>query len=321
MSIALRWFVAGMLVAMLAPVAAADRHVNVSGLWLDSERPTQGVLIEQIDSPDRSEARVIVSWFTWAPASDPDPGPRWLFGVGRRTGSTVVVDPLVIAHGGTFPIGVPVMAPQLDDWGRLEIEFSGAFTPEAAQLRFEGPPEWGAGERALSQITASGYGIYYGLIIDPPLRNIGAASGNYSSPEHPGQGWALNQFARTGTATDGTPRVVVVGLLIWYTYDAQGRPLWLFGLSDDMESNPRFALQRPASGGTFEGGEPHLEPWGEAVLFGAGPPPGGFQVSCDASRIAWSSIQPGFGAAMLSLNQITRAYPWNMGPGFCFSAR
>lgn len=296
--------------------------INISGLWLDAERGAQGLMVEQLDppegAPDGGEARVVVSWFTWAPASDPEPGPRWLFGVGRREGATVIVDPVTIARRGTFPIDAPVASPELDDWGRLEIEFIGDLAPEGAVLRFEGPPAWGDGERDLYQITASGYGIDYGTSLSPPLPNIGTASGNYSSPAHPGQGWVLNQYARPATAADGSPRRRVEGLLIWYTYDADGRPVWVFGLASDMESDSNFVMQQAVAGGTFEGGEPQLEAWGGVRLFGAGPP-GGFQVSCNAQDIAWDSTRPGFGESGLALHQITRAYLWNMSSSFCFS--
>lgn len=312
--------IAGVLLAItvFVPASATDRHLNVSGLWLDAERAAQGLMIEQIDppegAPDGGDTRVIVSWFTWAPAADPEPGPRWLFGIGRREGATVVVDPVMIARRGTFPIEPPDAAPQLEDWGRAVIEFSGDVTPDGAVLRYEGPPAWGTGERALKQITVSAFGIPYGVIFSPPVPNIGEASGNYSSPEHPGQGWVLNQFARS----DPLPRTRVEALLVWYTYDAEGRPTWLYGLAPDMEADPEFAMHRAVDGGTFEGGEPRLEPWGDARLFGAGPPVG-FQLSCSAKRIQWDSTLPFFGDGTLTLRQVTRAYRWSTTGTFCFS--
>jgi hypothetical protein len=241
-------------ITVFPPAWATDRNLNVSGLWLDAERAAQGLMIEQIDQP--GGARVVVSWFTWAPASDPEPGPRWLYGIGRRDGATVVVDPVMIARRGTFPIELPDTAPQLDEWGRLEIEFSGDLTPDGAVLRYEGPSGWGVGERELFQITASGYGIPYNVVLDPPIANIGEASGNYSSPTHPGQGWVLNQHVRSEPSTPTR----IEAVLIWYTFDAEGRPVWLYGLAADMGLDPSFEMNRAVDSGTFEGGEPRLEP-------------------------------------------------------------
>jgi hypothetical protein len=308
-------------ITLFPPAWATDRNLNVSGLWLDAERAAQGLMVEQIDppegAPDGGDTRVVVSWFTWAPASDPEPGPRWLYGIGRRDGATVVVDPVMIARSGAFPDELSSAPPDLENWGRLEIQFRGErLRAVGATLRYEGPEPWGDGERQLNQITASGYGIDYGTVLDPPLPNIGAATGNYSSPPHPGQGWVLNPFARED-ASGATPRIRVEALLIWYTYDGNGRPTWLFGLAPDLVVDPTFELQFAVDGGTFEGGTPRLAPWGEARLFGAGPPTG-FQVSCNAQAIQWTPTAAAFGEGSLLLRQITGAYLWNMGLGFCF---
>jgi hypothetical protein len=157
-----------LFVTTFAHAAPVNENTNLSGLWLDAERAAQGLMLEQIDppsgAPDGGLPRVIVSWYTWAPAADPDPGPRWLFGVGRREGHRIQVQ-LQIAVAGNSPFEAQDAPAQLAEWGFAEIrvpEWS-TDTRNIGVIEFAGPVGWGEGERQLAQLTT----MFPSLIFHP----------------------------------------------------------------------------------------------------------------------------------------------------------
>jgi hypothetical protein len=290
-----------------------QRSRNIAGLWLDADRPAQGLMMEQIDSPSGAPgggfSRVVVSWYTWAPAADPAPGPRWLFGIGQRNGSTIVVDPVFIAREGRFVSATGTPAGRLDPWGRLEIDIlpQSGEVAGAATLSYSGPVSWGEGVRDLRQLTVVNFGIDYDLFLDPPVGNAFAPAGTYSSPINSGQGWVLNQYARLDDAVEGGVRVE--SILLWYTYDLAGKPTWLVGIDSGINfPGPTFHLLRALSGGTFEGGVPQLEPWG--TLHHASDRLAD-QIACEASGWAWQAEASGFGSGHVAVARLTRPYEEN----------
>jgi hypothetical protein len=317
----------GLAVLSAGPSHAApvDASTNVSGLWLDANRAAQGLMLEQLDPPSGADdgglPRVAVSWYTWAPASDAAPGPRWLFGIGRRAGSRIEVE-LKLARSGNSPVATPGAPAQFDDWGVAEIRFD-EWSYEAqnvATVEFTGPVGWGTGARAIKQLTAVNTGIPYDIILDPPYEGLYSPAGTYSDPERVGQGWILNQYGRAAQTEDGEGYWRVESLFIWFTYDAQGRPSWSVGLDSDLhDEEVTIAMLRAASGGTFEGGTPQLEPWGEAYVFGSGGPP--FGINCgEVTRIGW---RPSVGEGAwneFDVARLTRPYDPNLiPPTLCFS--
>jgi hypothetical protein len=317
------WLMALGLLSLITPAGAAlaqgriDDQRNIAGMWLDADRAAQGIMLEQLDPPsgaaDGGATRIGVSWYTWAPAGDRNPGPRWLFGIGRRSGDTIVVDSMQIAKSGSF-LGNPVAPATLEHWGRLRIVFqrdSGAPTLKAL-VAFEGPAGWGAGNRTLKLITQSGHGADYNLAFSPPLAPF-MVIGTYSHPPYVGQGWVLNQYGRS----EPSPRIETT--LLWYTYGPDGQPTWMFGIDADLGDGARFEMMRAVSGGTFEGtGVPRLEPWGQVTIWGNGPPPA-LTYSCVAEDFLWESPVAGFGNGAVEMARITRPYEPQVGPGLCFS--
>jgi hypothetical protein len=301
---------------------SASHCTNFSGMWLDADRPAQGLMLEQWDeawvAPDGGPPRVGVSWFTWAPAGDPAPGPRWLFGIGRRTGTSIVVDPMILAVQGQFPRAPNTPPAHIEPWGpltlRFEIDHSGAV---AGSVDFKGPDGWGNGVRRLKQITAVNYGFNNLCVaFSPPPRNLFAPAGTYSAPAHVGQGWVLNQYARPDATAPFRYRVE--SALIGYTYDGSRRPAWMFGIDADAADGARFTMQRAISGGTFEGGEPLLQPWGEIRLARGHPAPVR-RGDCVVETLSWSTDDAGaFGSGSLVLGQLTRPYDHSVGSVHCY---
>lgn len=304
--------------------APVDDFTNVSGLWLDADRAAQGLMLEQIDpptgAPDGGLPRVIVSWYTWAPAADPDPGPRWLFGVGRREGHRIQVE-LQIAVAGNSPFDAQEVPAQLADRGFAEISIPewNSGTRNLGVIDFSGPPGWGQDVRAIAQLTTANAGKSYDIDETEAEKSRFQPAGTYSDPAQVGQGWVLNLYGRAPAHPDtGMPRVEAI--LLWFTYDADGKPSWLVGLDSDLyQAGPTFAMLRAASGGTFEGGAPVLDPADELLLAGPGGPPG--IINCgEVSRVvALSPAGPGDNT-LFAVQRLTRPYaPGPVPPTFCFS--
>jgi hypothetical protein len=324
-ALALAGFLATSSAALSAPVTD---NTPVSGVWLDAGRAAQGLMIEQLDPPDGAQdggsARVGVTWFTWAPASDPAPGPRWMFGIGRRDGNVIVVESMQMAVRGSYPIAGQQPA-TFADWGRVEIEFLEQTPDEQnfAELAYAGPAGWGSGVREIKQVTAANSGIPYNIAFSPPPDlSFFYSGGTYSDPTSPGQGWILNHYWRDEpSSVAGFGKRVETGLL-WFTYDDQQRPTWSLGIDPDLvDGILEFPTFRATSGGTFEGGIPVLERWLKVYIRGSGGPP--FGINCGEPRFIRfvadliGTPPPTFD---VPIARITRTFdPHVAAPELCFS--
>jgi hypothetical protein len=307
-----------------------DDDINVSGVWLDADRSAQGLMLEQLDPPrgaaDGGDSRVGVTWFTWAPASDPNPGPRWMFGIGRRDGDTIVVDPMRIAVRGSYPYVSGDAVATFADWGRVEIQ-----VPEwrygqqnSAVLTYEGPTGWGSGSREIRQITVASTGYAYDIAFSPPIvAPYFASAGTYSDPTSVGQGWILNHYWRYDPdAAGGLSQRVETGLL-WFSFDEDGRPTWYLGIDPNLDDAiPTFPMLQADSGGTFEGGAPVLEARATIYIRGSGGPP--FGINCAEPNLIRIDRFPELAVTppppWQPLSRITRTFDPNVvPPELCFS--
>jgi hypothetical protein len=316
----------GTTASMPAQAALVDDLTNLSGLWLDAERPAQGLMLEQIDPPDGAPdgglPRVVVSWFTWAPAADPDPGPRWLFGIGRRDSDRIQVQ-LQIAVQGNTPFQDQEAPAQLVDWGSAEIRVleSSAGVPSLGAIDFVGPPGWGQAVRPITQLTTSGAGKSYDVDETESEKFRYQPAGTYSDPTQVGQGWIVNLYGRMSDSADAQAEATrAEAILLWFTYDSAGQPSWLFGLDTNLyEDGPVFAMQRAATGGTFEGGTPQLVAVDDLLLAGAGGPPG--IINCgEVSRVVALGESGPDDDTLFAVRRLTQPYAPGPEPEtLCFS--
>jgi hypothetical protein len=266
------------------------------GLWWDPARPAQGLMIEELDDPigtwGAGEQRVAVAWYTWAPQHDPNPGARWFYGVGRVYGANLSVD-LLEVRGGRFGNALDPQAITYAPWGRVDIAFDAAHPT----LRYAGPPGYGSGEMHLHQLMRAGTGIGSSLSFSPPLGFDFERIGTYYDPLHPAGGWVLDQFDND----DASNRVG--SLLVWFTWDANGRPLWMFGLDDNDADGLSFDLRWAAGGGRFEPGytlsQVQLLPWGELTLEGDS------CVQPAVTAVQWRAETHGFGDGDVDVVRLT----------------
>jgi hypothetical protein len=270
-----------------------DLAAPLSGLWYDPTRSGQGWMLEELDLPFGAEPigpqRIALSGYTWAPGPPAERGARWLIGVGRLRDSGFVVDDVLQARSGGFGDPPSPVTLQLEPWGRIEV----AHERDGTHLFHAGPPGWGSGVRRLAQLTASGYAVPWGIDFSPAPAPLFHRLGTYYSRRHPGQGWVLNQFQRAGR---------VASVLLWYTFDLQGRPMWLVGDDADAADGLRFAMRWSNAEGRFDAPLPApLPPWGEVELE---------TDACHVTAVAWRADEPGYGSGRIALERLTDPYEY-----------
>jgi hypothetical protein len=275
------------------------------GLWSDPARPAQGVFLEMLDDlPGHwqdGEQRVAMAWYTWAPASDPEPGPRWLYGVGHLVNDAMYFDDVVEIDGGRFGAAFDLADVRHLPWGAVQIARSRDGV-DGATLRYQGPPGWGEGQLDLGLLYASGLNWVdcAPLCLDPapPVRDFSRA-GTYFDVARPAGGWILAQ----GHPPEAFSRRAH-SFLMWFTWDEQGRPAWLFGTDGDDTDGLRMALKQSVSGGRFEAGysldDVQFADWGTITLRSG---------DCQArslESIDWTTDRPGFTFGDVAVMRLTR---------------
>lgn len=273
------------------------RFDSYGGLWWDPARPAQGFMIEELDAPIGSwgggEQRVAVTWYTWAPQDDPNPGPRWFHGIGRVYETEVTVD-MIEVRGGRFGALLDPANISYVPWGRVEMSFDDG----PATLRYAGPPGWGSGTMRLHKLLKAGMGLGGGIAFSPPPSFDFVRSGTYYDPAHPAGGWVLNQFSKEQGADVGS-------LLLWFTWDNEGRPLWMYALDAAASDGLFFRMNWAMSGGRFEPGYPlsqvQLGEWGDVGLQGTAC---GREASL--TRVDWRVDTQGFSDGDLPLTRLTK---------------
>lgn len=285
------------LLGCTGAMAHPDDALSFGGLWWDPARPAQGLFVEELDypigTPTDTAQRVAVTWFTWAPQADANPGPRWFTGLGRYEGRVVVVD-LVEVRGGRFGVLLDPAQVTRVPWGRVEMAFDG----DEAAIKYAGPAAYGSGEFVLRRLTKAGLGLGSGIAFSPPPAGDFTRAGTYYDPLRPAGGWLLNQFAVDGSDA-------ATSMLAWFTWDANGRPIWLHGIDSDDRDGLAFRMQWAMSGGRFEPGyalsQVNLREWGDVTLQST---PCSFERS--VTRVDWRADTHGFGDGQVPVARLTR---------------
>lgn len=131
----------------------------------------------------------------------------------------------------------------------------------------------------------------HSVVAEPIPSNLfgprGWMSGNWYNADQSGHGLQVEML--------DNGRVVIA----WYTYDGDGRPLWLFGVGTVNADGIHAELS------AFEGGRPPADwsagdaeatPWGSVALR--------FE-SCETGILTWDSDDPDFGSGELELQRLT----------------
>ncbi len=279
------------------PVRLRDRDWRVargvSGAWFDPSRDGEGLIIENL--PGAGDA-ALVSAYTYQAEGVPGPDPLWIVGLAERYANTLRLRDAYVASGSRFDGSGSL---SLQRWGRFDLSVDanadGASSGLAGRWRFAGPDGFGTGERALRRVTVFGAETAPTLPAptpnvpidpaDPPLPVVTARSGSYELQGRPAQGLVLQQVAR---ANGG-----VVSYLTWYSFDAEGRPMWMLGVSEGASLSFDLIATRGARFLTLDPARVIREPWGRITLEAS---------ACALTAVTWQANDPrlGSGRALLS---------------------
>lgn len=265
-----------------------------SGAYFDPARPGEGYFVEML-----GDGRAWVTFFSYQMAQDSihlDPPadirrPSWYFGTGDVMGNSIVVDKFFVPFGGVFGDAFNPDDITTFDGGDLSLVFSNCDAsesmPGSAYLRtqnfFNVPFNPTLFDRAarLTSVVECG---------NDPQPSPSGRSGNFFDPNRPGEGVEVQWLP------DG--RVLV----IWYTFDNEGFPLWMISdgamVDGDTVTAPMvYAAQGTNFGSDFDPSEIDLEPWGTLTLH---------YTDCDHVDFSYDSSVEGYGSGSYDYVRLTQ---------------
>lgn len=300
----------------LTPGAETATKVPTSGLWFDPERNGEGILVEELNGALGvgpryfKQRRNTVNWYTYAPPGDPDPGPRWLTGVGFQTSQGMYIPHMTLTRGARFGADFDPADVERIDWGSVSVTMDARYR---MQLRYDGPPGWGSGVRNLIPLALADHVPARDADQmeppDPALFDVKTASGTYFNTGKNGEGLQLTILPREGGGKRAN--------LVYYTYDNSGRQLWLIGSRDDVEDGageiifPVIATTGTVFGDDFNGDDVERIPWGTVTLSieDRRIDPALEPSELQAVSMRWNAIDPEFGEGGYPLIRLTRVRP------------
>ncbi len=248
----------------------------LSASYYDTTRSGEGSFIESIGG-----GKAVVATFTYAPNG----GLAWMTGVGNIVGNSVVVDEMSTTSGGVFGAAFnPANVVRRPVGGASFVFPSCEGGAQPGQWVFQGRPGSGyedliaKASRLSSPVPCSGS-------VSP---NVGK-SGSFYSTARSGEGMFV-QYLPNGGA-----------VLIWYTYDTQGRQFWAFASDvtvngNTVTANMVYPAQSTRFGSQFNASQVQFAPWGTVTLTYSG---------CNALNFAYNSSVAGFGNGQYSYTRLT----------------
>ncbi len=308
-----------------------DGPLTSSGFWFDPLRDGEGIVIEELATAIGTAAeasvggvdlpvflalhrRVLVSWYTFAPPGDPNPGPRWLNGIGFQTGQGVHVPSMTITRGARFGADFDPADVERIDWGSLSLTVDAR---GRMRVRYDGPPGWEGSERQLEQFARTAfesdeYPCCILQLISPPPPvpppSMLSANGSYFNPARDGEGI---QFQ----VVQGPANAPLRGAVVFYTYDTRGNQLWLIGSGDVPAQGGEFTFdvirtEGAVFGDTFDPADVDKVPWG-TITMTAGPQPSPGDPSrtrYNLTSLRWTPIEAGYVSGSVALIRLTKVH-------------
>lgn len=254
----------------------ANLAAPVSGTYFDTTRNGEGFSIENIGNN-----QAFVAMFSYGVNG----GLLWFFGLGDIVGNSVVIDDFQQTAGGVF-------GPAFNAGNVVRSRVGGAsfVFPNCAaetgpgQFAFQAAPGT-AFEDLLSKATRLTY-----VVPCTGAPNVDAGrSGSFFAPTRDGEGIFV-QVLPNGRA-----------LIIWYTYDPQGRQFWTISSDANVSGNTitasmLYPSQTTRFGSNFNQSQVQLSPWGTVTLVYSG---------CNALSFSYSSTVAGFGSGQYNYQRLT----------------
>jgi predicted outer membrane repeat protein len=248
----------------------------VSGAYFDTSRNGEGTFVENIGNN-----QAFVAKFTYGVNG----GLAWFVGLGKVVGNSIVVDDMVQTTGGVFGAGFdPNNIARARVGGASFVFPSCAADTQPGQFAFQSAVASGF-EDLLNKATRLSFIV---PCTGAPHAQAGR-SGSFYSPARDGEGIFVQILP------DG--RVVV----IWYTFDPQGRQFWTLSSEatlsgNTITANMFYPVQTTRFGSNFNASQIQYATWGTLTLT---------YTSCNAMTVAYNSTVPGFGSGQYNYTRLT----------------
>ncbi len=222
-----------------------------SGAWYDTAHSGEGYFL-QVFSPTQA----VVFWFSY----DKTGNQFWMIGIGDIQGSKITFSALESPHGGKFGPDFNPEDVEYPVWGSLVFDFSSC---DSATASYSGPPEFGSGTLNLIRLTRMWGLDCQGNDLNPQGNGSGFLSGGFSGswyeyPSHSGEGFVVEVLNETSA------------VVIWFTYDTEGNPVWMLGSGEIDGSTIIVSEFQTTSGGifgsAFSPSDVVYKPWGPAAF-------------------------------------------------------
>lgn len=243
----------------------------------DPARAGEGTFIEMLDGN-----QAWVGTFTYTPGG----GLAWFVGQGNVVGNSAVIDEMKVASGGVFGAAY--------DPGRVVLSRVGGASFVFPTCEAVARP----GQFAFQAASGSGYEdvLVKALRLTQVLPCAGAApansgrSGSFYSPSRAYEGIFV-EFLDDGRV-----------LLIWYTWDPQGRQFWTISdavtvVGNRVTAQMIYPSQPTRFGSNFNSSQIVYAPWGTVTLT---------YTSCDNVTFQYDSTVAGFGSGTYQYARLTR---------------
>lgn len=245
-----------------------------TAMWFNSERSGEGWMLEIL--PDD---RALAYWFTF----NGEGRPRWLVGSGRIEGNRIEFPELVAGSGARFGSAFDPDDVDLETVGSARMIFTGC---QSGWYEYEAYDH----HRTVDfQALTSTWSTHCDPVDIPfifPDRAL--LSGSWYDPLQPGQGLTVQWLSSESM------------LMVWFTYDTEGRPYWIIGQSEDGSTNPivfpeLLTVRGPIFGDEFDPADTEQSVWGQAEL----------SLDCQGGALEYESNADGFEDGILPLERLT----------------
>jgi len=251
-----------------------------SAQWYVPTRSGEGWALEIL-----GEHTAQVYWFTY----DESGNQRWLIGTGEvhrsDEGEWIEFPELYTTSGGRFGAAFDPDDVDIELVGQAQMWFSGCQQGKFSYDAF-GQQQTLPIERLTRTMAADCRTPIHGRPLEPITQDAGL-SGSWYQSDLSGHGFSLQWLSRNEA------------LIVWYTYDDEGRQQWLTGVGGrkgDQILFPEMAVTSGARfGEAFDPGDVEQQTWGMLAL----------ELDCASGVIAWDATESGYGTGSLELERLT----------------
>jgi hypothetical protein len=237
-----------------------------SGSWFNPDRDGEGFIVQVLEraAPSGEGQAIVVFWFTYSP----DGKQAWMVGSGAINEGVAEVA-FEITEGPFFGADFDSQQLERQTWGSMRLDFLNC---SQAYAQFGGA--FGSGQLDLSRLSAIdtlGCADSEGTV----ATGEAAYSGAWFNPSRDGEGFVVEIVDESQV------------LAYWFTYDLDGRQMWLLGVGQLNGSLQATIPMQKTSGGRFgDALDPQsvvLEEWGEVTIRFDG---------CKDASFAWVAPYP-----------------------------